>query len=267
VLRSRVRLENIKDISGGFVRNAVPDKAQALVEADMSKLSETENVSLAREGGLVRITARGVAGHASRPEGTVNAIGVLVDYILDNGIAGAEEAKFLRFVMKLLSSPDGAAMGIAAKDNMFTPLTAIGGMAGCRDGYMWQTMDCRYPTSTDAGTIKTAVLKAAEGCADMEIVSDAKPFYVDAETPAIRACVDAYNEVTGEGRKPFTIGGGTYARDFPFAVSFGPEHDDRPMPDFAGAIHSVDEAAGVEDFMEALKIYILAMVKLQDIEL
>ena len=39
------------------------------------------------------------------------------------------------------------------------------------------------------------------------------------------------------------------------------------MPDFCGEIHSVDEAAGEADFMEALKIYILAMIKLQDIEL
>ena len=30
------------------------------------------------------------------------------------------------------------------------------------------------------------------------------------------------------------MGGGTYARHFPFAVSFGPEHTDLPLPDFAG---------------------------------
>jgi predicted dipeptidase len=266
-LYSKCALENIAEISGGFVRNAVPDKAQALIKADPAKLPQAPGISIAGENGMARITARGVAGHASKPEGTVNAIGVLVDYILDNGLAGADEEKFLRLERKLLSASDGSALGIAARDEVFTPLTIIGGMIGCEDGRIWQSFDCRYPTTTDGRTITDGILAAAEGCARAEIVSDAKPFYVEADAPAIRACVDSYNEVTGEGKKPFTIGGGTYARDFPFAVSFGPEHDDRKMPDFCGEIHSVDEAAGEADFMEALKIYILAMIKLQDIEL
>lgn len=266
-LLSKVRLENIAEISGGFVRNAVPDKAQALVRADIAKLAGTDRIAVAADSGMVRITARGAAGHASRPEGTVNAIGVLVDYILENHLAGAEEERFLRLEQRLLSASDGSGLGIAARDEVFTPLTIIGGMAGTEDGRMWQTFDCRYPTTTDGGTIVRKIADAAEGCAEAEIVSDAKPFYVDAGAPAIRACIDAYNEVTGENKKPFTIGGGTYARDFPFAVSFGPEHDDRPMPDFCGEIHSVDEAACIDDFMEALKIYILAIIKLQETEL
>lgn len=263
-LKAKAKLENIVSISGGFVRNAVPDKAEAVIKTDEAKLAPAENISVSYENGLAHITARGVAGHASHPEGTVNAIGVLVDYILASGAAGDGEEKFLRLLQKLLSSSDGSGVGVQAADDVFTPLTIIGGMAGTEDGYMWQTFDCRYPTTTDGETIVSKLLAAADGCCEAQIVSDAKPFYVDANAPAIRACVNSYNDVTGENKKPFTIGGGTYARDFPFAVSFGPEHDDRPFPEFAGGIHSVDEAANVDYFMEALKIYILAMIKLQD---
>ena len=53
-------------------------------------------------------------------------------------------------------------------------------------------------------------------------MGSAKPFYIEADTPAIKACIDTYNEVTGENATPFTMGGGTYARHFPYAVSFGP---------------------------------------------
>lgn len=33
---------------------------------------------------------------------------------------------------------------------------------------------------------------------------------------------DIYNELTGENKEPYTMGGGTYARKLPNAISFGP---------------------------------------------
>ena len=67
------------------------------------------------------------------------------------------------------------------------------------------------------------------------------PFYIPADSPAIQTLIRTYNEVTGESKQPFTMGGGTYARHFPFAVSFGPEHTDLPLPDFAGPMHGANE--------------------------
>ena len=75
-----------------------------------------------------------------------------------------------------------------------------------------------------------------------------------------------YNGVTGDEAKPYTMGGGTYARDFPNGVSFGPEHPERPAPDFAGPIHGADEAACWAYFEEALKIYILALIELEKLD-
>jgi len=103
--------------------------------------------------------------------------------------------------------------------------------------------------------------------ASLEDVDAADPFYIEADTPAIRACIDTYNEVTGKQEKPFTMGGGTYARHFPYAVSFGPEHSDLPLPDFAGPMHGANEGAHFDKLIEALKIYILALLRLQDIAL
>ena len=63
------------------------------------------------------------------------------------------------------------------------------------------------------------------------------------------------------------MGGGTYARHFPRAVSFGPERLDTVLPDFAGPMHGANEGANIDQLMQALKIYILALLRLQDIEL
>jgi len=89
---------------------------------------------------------------------------------------------------------------------------------------------------------------------------------MELDNPAVQVCINAYNEVTGENAKPYTIGGGTYARHFPNAVSFGPEHADREQPDFAGPIHGADEAANEQWFAEALKVYILALIDLEKLE-
>ena len=49
-----------------------------------------------------------------------------------------------------------------------------------------------------------------------------EPFSVSADSPAVRALLNTYREVTGKPAEPFSMGGGTYARNFKSAVSFGP---------------------------------------------
>ena len=258
--------ENIIDIKGGFAANAVPDKAQAIVKC-RSELQDGENIKVKKlEDGVWQLTSSGVSGHASTPEGTVNAIGVLLSYILENGIAGETEQEFFRLLMLMHDSYDGKLLGIAADDGLFTPLTVVGGVIGIEDGRMFQTVDSRYPTNTSGGKIAAHINELAGELAHCTVDTDAKPFYVGLDNPALKVCIGAYNEVTAENAQPYTIGGGTYSRHFPNAVSFGPEFADRPRPDFAGFIHGVDEAASVEQLLQALKIYIVALINLQEVD-
>ena len=111
-------------------------------------------------------------------------------------------------------------------------------------------------------------MKAACGqAATLENATSRVPFYIDAGSPAIQTLIQTYKRVTGENATPFTMGGGTYARHFPYAVSFGPEHADQFCPDFAGPMHGANEGAEFDKLIEALKIYILALLRLQEIEL
>lgn len=258
--------ENVVDISGGFAANAVPDKAQAIVRCSR-ELQDDDNLKVKKlEDGLWQLTASGICGHASTPEGTVNAIGVLLGYILKNQIAWANEREFFRLLMLMHDSYDGKLLGIDADDGRFTPLTVVGGVIGIEDGRMFQTVDSRYPTNTSGKKIAARINELAGKLAHCTVDSDAEPFYVGLDNPALKVCIGAYNDVTGENAQPYTIGGGTYSRHFPNAVSFGPEFADRPRPDFAGFIHGVDEAASVEQLLEALKIYIVALIKLQEVD-
>ena len=262
---AKVPMENIVEIKGGFVSNAVPDKAEARIRAD--KVEPAPGVTVEREAdGLWHLTAAGIGGHASLPEGTVNAIGLLVNAILDQKLAGEQEAKFLRAVADLISNSDGSGVGVQADDGLFRPLTIVGSMLGVEDGRMVQTYDSRFPTNTSGEKI-AAILRARYGeVLDVACDREAPPFYMSLDKPEVQVCINAYNSITGENAVPYTIGGGTYARDFPNAVSFGPEHPERPAPDFAGPIHGVDEAASREWLLEALKVYILALIELQKLD-
>ena len=91
--------------------------------------------------------------------------------------------------------------------------------------------------------------------------------YYPAETPLVSALLEVYRDATGDNAPPKCIGGGTYARHFPYAVSFGPEHTDIELPEFAGPMHGANEGTPFEKLIEALKIYILALLRLQEIGL
>ena len=51
-----------------------------------------------RKNGCVRIEARGKGGHVAGPQGSVNAIGLVVGYLLDNGLCTPQEERALRML-------------------------------------------------------------------------------------------------------------------------------------------------------------------------
>ncbi len=264
------RLENgvILDFQGGVARNAVPDRAFCTVRVAPDAIECTEGVTKeAGENGTTVLRGQGKSGHAAMPAGTVNAISLLVDCLLHNHIGTEAEQAYLRVLQKLHAATDGSAVGIAADDGLFDPLTIIGGTIGQEDGVIRQSFDCRYPTNTDPEKMTAALKQVCGTAAHLENLTSRVPFYIAADSPAIQTLINTYNEVTGEQQTPFTMGGGTYARHFPYAVSFGPEHTDVAIPAFAGPMHGANEGAPFEKLIEALKIYILALLRLQDVEL
>ena len=73
-------------------------------------------------------------------------------------------------------------------------------------------------------------------------------------------------EITGLDTKPYTIGGGTYARSFPLGVAFGIEPKGDELPDFVGTAHMAEEGYSIEGFMSALEILTLSMYELHKLD-
>lgn len=260
----------IVSFEGGTAGNAIPNLASVVLRTDIASMPELpDDYSVeALESGDVRIVAHGKGGHASKPEGTRNAIGMLIDVMWENDLYGESERPFMEMERLIMGSTDGSTLGIAATDDVFEPLTCIGGTIQIEDGKIRQTIDARFPKSITADEIEERVRKLADEHGFSLHVDMALPvFYIDPNSPEVQACIDAYNDWTGKSKKPFTIGGGTYAREFKNAVSFGVEDDDLEQPDWVGTMHGPDEGVSESLLKESLKIYIDAVHRLMKLSL
>ncbi len=259
----------ISEIEGGTAVNAVPGFASAVVVADAGRCpgaSDVEAMDLG--GGIVRIRAVGKSAHASTPELGESAIGILVQYLLDNGICNADERDFLQLMMRCIDHTDGSGLGIDCADSDFGPLTLACGIVGKKGPSITLTLDARFPTTTSASAIADAVSKEASAIgAEVCTTMFKEPFVCDPDSAAVQALLDAYNEVTGEDAEPFTMGGGTYARMFSHGASFGIEKPWEDKPDWVGGMHGPDEAVSEESLKEEFRIYVKTIEKLMHVDL
>lgn len=261
----------IVELSGGTVSNAIPGQASALVRADAATLGAAERIAVEPAGeGLVRITATGIGGHASTPAGTVNAIGVLARYLLEQGLAADDEQTraFLELLVTLTADANGIAAGVAATDDKFGDLTLVAGTVRTEGGRFIQTVDARYPTTTTADAITAQLTQlAVEHACSFEGTRGEEPFYISPESPEIAALLETYADYTGREAKAFTIGGGTYARHFSHACAFGPQDPADTLPEWVGGEHGPDEGVSEESMRRALKIYIVSLARLMELDL
>ena len=261
----------IAELDGGTVPNAICGQATALVRHNAKTLpiDLDGRVTVEEAGeGLARVTATGIGGHASLPAGTLNALGLLADYLLKAGVCNDAQRTFLNLICLLTSDTDGTAASIACSDDKFGPLTCIQGTVRTDGDRFVLSVDSRYPTSTTGTDITAAMVRVGQsfGCA-YRVLKDEVPFYISPTSPEIKALLDTYEEYTGREGKAFVIGGGTYARHFKHACAFGPHEPAEPEPDWVGMEHGPDEGVSEEHLRRALKIYIVSIARLMELEL
>ena len=261
--------------TGAEATNAIPSESICEVAVDAAELpapcANADRLAIeAVRPGVARIVAHGIGGHAAMPEGSLNAVGLIVGYLRElEGVLAPAEERFLELLALIHADTAGEAMGIASADEAFGPLTSNAGVVAVSDGHITQSLDCRCPASITAEEI-TATLTELAGRfgATITDISTKVPFSVDVSHPAVETLINVYRDVTGDTEaKPFSMGGGTYARNFACAVSFGPEEPMANAPAWVGPMHGPDEGASEEALRRALKIYILALLKLQEIDL
>ena len=73
---------------------------------------------------------------------------------------------------------------------------------------------------------------------------------MEKDRPFIRKMQEAYTDFTGEEARLISLGGGTYCRDVPNTVSYGPV-----FPGQKEMAHQADEFISLEDLRKIAKIY------------
>ena len=266
----------IVELQGGVAMNAVPGEAYAVLHVSDSEAAaivaaaeKTDGISVSPTlDGRLRVDAAGRSAHAMAPEDGVNAIGLLADFILAQGICRLKETTFLEFMAALCGSHDGSAFDLQCRDDDFGPLTIVGSMAKRDGNSLMQAIDIRYPTTTDEASITYTLRSFVRRIgASLATGHCEDPFLMDKTGPQVNALLAAYNHVTGEAAEPFAMAGGTYARKFPRAASFGAERDGITVPGWSGGMHGPDEAVSESVLKDAFRIYVHAIGNLMDTEL
>ncbi len=245
----------------------MPGIAEAVVKADAADLPNTDRITVAADGeGRAKITAAGKGAHASMPEGGVNAIGLIVDYLLEHDLCTADERAFFELDQKLLNHTDGSGIGIKSSDEYFGPLTVIGGTIKIEDDRFVQTLDSRFPTSITADEITERLRQLQQMVAVQEHAAHGAVLR-KAGQPRDPSAAECVQRGHGRGRE---------------AVHHGRRHvrarvqERRQLrfrkpwvedPEWVGMMHGPDEGVSEDLLKQAFKIYALTLDKLMQLDL
>lgn len=275
IFRAEIKIplacDNLIAMTGGSVSNAVAARAEArlLKTDDMMIPKAPEEITVEDCGDTLVVHAQGIAAHASSPEGSKNAIHLLAAFLVhmqkDDNLKDA-----LKFISHITGSHDGSSLGIQCSDAATGSLTCVAGVMNYYEDSITLSLDIRYPVTAD---IEQLVQKIESICADAgaELVNtrDSSPCYVDPADELVLVLNDFYNDYMGTDIPPYYEGGGSYARKVPNSLAYGPIlHQRKPKPDSLshGGAHKPDESLCIDEILEALKIYILTILKMDRME-
>ncbi len=263
-------LENIEYMEGGTVTNAVAGKAFAIIKNIAAhSLNVAECIAVEYMDGKAKMTGTGKTAHAALPEEGQNAIAMLADYLLANVPLNVSEKQSLEFLSKTCAEYLGTQLNIQDSTELMGYLTCVGGLLKTVDGTLVQNYNIRFPRSGSWQSIKENAAKVAAQYGGV-IIKDthSNGYCFDPQKPEIQALTDACALVTGEDSKPYTMGGGTYARSFPNTVAFGSTIAKYRglLGEGRGKAHDRDEYLSVAEFEKSVEIFVLSIAKIAEIK-
>lgn len=140
-------------------------------------------------------------------------------------------------------------------------------MACLAQGRLRQSVDICCPAAIDSAKLCAVLCALTENAGgSFEPGAMRAPFCIDPGAPEIRTLINTSHELTNRSDMPFAMGGGTYARRLANAISYGSGEARQIRPAWAGAPHGANEAMEIAQLYKVLRIYILAVARLMQLD-
>ncbi len=226
-------------ISCGSAPNVIPGEASAILPLPRNRSRQKTACSFRAAAANCAPFGRG--GHASHPENAKNALLALLDALKDQPLDADDLAVASSLSALLGFDQHGEALGLDATDRSGR-LTLSPDMLEWNENEVSITLDCRHPFSVTLEKL-LATLDEKFGQIDFtRTYQHVQPgHFIEPDCELVATLLSVYEDATGKKSKPFSIGGGTYARAFENAVAFGVE----PEGELAQC-HMPDESCSVE---------------------
>lgn len=256
--------------------NVVPQRAQAVVAGvDWVVVKEVAEAVTARTGvtfeiepqeceGIdalcLKISARGMAAHASTPQEGKNALTATLTLLVNLPLADGAANNALKALEKLMPYEDtcGKNLGIYRNDEESGELTLSFSMIDFTSEKFYGAFDSRLPVGcTDENTKDVLIKVFAENGIAFADHPMTPPHCVPGDSDFVKLLLGSYERYTGIKGKPLAIGGGTYVHELERGVAFG-----CAMPGEDCHMHGDDEFMSIDTLMISTKIFADAILKI-----
>ena len=268
--KNREKFTDIISISGGDAFNIVLDKAVAEVKYsdklynEINNLISGDNIELSATEDKIIIKAKGIAKHASIPDGSLNAAYIIADLLARCDNLCKSDKEIMISVREILSDSYGKSLNVEYNDVNFGKTTTVNGMVKTENGYISLSFDCRYGDKYNPEDIENNSENAADSLGfDVTFKENRAGFSIDKNSEIPLRLEEIYYECTGERLGSVLMSGGTYARKLKNAFSVGTyiikKDRSKPvlnMPDGHGGAHQCDEMIDIDRFFEAVRVII-----------
>lgn len=252
----------IINFEGGSVINIVAGKARMIVNAPLD-VKESDKIKIREIEGGYGIRAFGTEAHGSTPEVGENAIINFFEAVKDIDFGGDFEVLKNFLLTKIGRETNGESLGIHFYDEETGETTVNLGLIKYDGEEMGFALDVRYPKNAAKEVIDTQLEKVfAEYGFEIIQKMNGASHYVPKDSELVTKLMKVYRDETGdELTEALSIGGGTYAKEFPNMVGFGPL-----FPGEESTIHKANERTPIETLMKSSQIIAAAMYELAKTE-
>ncbi|MBR5545727.1 MAG: Sapep family Mn(2+)-dependent dipeptidase [Clostridia bacterium] len=251
------------DFQGGTAANAIPDQAFAVLsEANPTALEiaraydSVPEISI--EDKRIILQLKGKSAHCCTPARGKNAVVCLLQLLYDSKLV-----QDLGPLKQCFSDCYGTGLRINHEDSVSGKTTCTATRAWMEQGFLYIHINARTAVTQRSEQLITALKKRLDklGIA-LQNINWTPPRLDSPNQPEIRLLLDTCREFLDSKAKPYVMGGATHSRIFPRSFPFGPEVLDPRRKRPFGRAHEADEAVCIDDLLHAIKVYVLALYRL-----